>query len=160
MGIMNAESKIVPLLREGVHVIKMVVYRVLKDGLTERSPSGEEEHGSRLAGAVVNELFGTPNREEPFLSFARDNGTTIRTELERIAVDYPEMKIPLTDALRIQFLCDSREGADNPRLLVQARDLGILILERDLPLPDAFMALARRLGEEYNLTRQARIPSA
>lgn len=157
---MTAESKIVPLLREGVHVIKMVVYRVLKDGLTERGPSGEEEHNSRLAGAVVNELFGTPNREEPFLSFARDNGTTIRAELERIAVDYPEMKIPLTDALRIQFLCDSREGSDNPRLLVQARDLGILILERDLPLPDAFMALARRLGEEYNLTRQARIPSA
>jgi hypothetical protein len=157
---MNAESKIVPVLREGIHVIKMVVYRVLRDGIFEKDSPAGEEYASRLAGAVVNELFGTPNREEPFLSFSRENSDSIRTEMERVAADYPEMRIPLTDALRIQFLCDSREGLDNPRLLVQARDLGILILERDLPLPDAFMSLARHLGEEYQLTRQVRIPSA
>ncbi len=157
---MNTESKIVPVLREGVHIVKMVLYRVVKEGFTDRDPPMEEDRASKLAGAVVNELFGTPNREEPFLSFARDNRSSIRTEMERLAAEYPEMKIPLTDALRIQFLCDSREGFDDTRLLVQARDLGILMLERDLPLPDAFMALARRLGEEHNLTRQVHIPSA
>lgn len=157
---MHAESKIVPVLREGIHVIKMVLYQVLKEGLADRDASLDDDQASKLAGAVVNEMFGTPNREEPFLSFARDNRSSIRAEMERIASDFPEMKIPLTDALRIQFLCDSREGFDDPRLLIQARDLGILLLERDLPLPDAFMALARRLGEEHNLTRQVRIPSA
>lgn len=157
---MNTESKIVPILREGIHVIKMVLYRVLKEELTERDSSMGDEWASRLAGAVVNELFGTPNREEPFLTFARDNHLQIREELGRIASDFPEMKIPLTDALRIQFLCDSREGSDDTRLLVQARDLGILQMDRDLPLPDAFMSLARRLGEEHHLTRQVHIPSA
>ncbi|NPU84062.1 MAG: hypothetical protein HPY65_06195 [Syntrophaceae bacterium] len=157
---MNAESKIVPVLREGIHIVKMVLYRILKEGLVEGDCSLDDDQASKLAGAVVNEIFGTPNREEPFLSFSRDNRSKIRAEMKRLAVEYPEMKIPLTDALRIQFLCDSREGFDDPRLLVQARDLGILMLERDLPLPDAFMALARRLGEEHNLTRQVHIPSA
>jgi hypothetical protein len=154
---MRDESKLTPVLRDGIHIIKMVLFKMLRSGLEERHPAWERADINRLAGAVINGLFGTPNREEPFLSFAKSNAALIDEETGRIAAEFPEMRIPITDALRVQFLCDSREGFDNERALLKARDLGILILEREIPLPDHFMTLARRLGEAHRVTRQVRI---
>ena len=108
---------------------------------------------------IINGLFGTPNREEPFLSFAKAHAALIDEEIGRLAAEYPEMRIPITDALRVQFLCDSREGCDSEAVLARARDLGILILDREVPLPDHFMTLARRLGEAHHVTCQVRIHS-
>jgi hypothetical protein len=152
-GAMTYDNRLIPVLREGIHIIKMILFKMLKDGLAARHPDREQAYINKLAGAVTNGLFGTPNREEPFLSFATTNEILIDEELKRIAAEFPEMKIPLTDALRVQFLCDSQEGFENLSLLANAKELGILILEREIPLPDHFMTSARRLGEEYNMTR-------
>ena len=159
-GAMKLENRLIPILREGIHIIKMVLFKVTRNGLAERHPHRERAFISQLTGAMINELFCTPNHEEPFLSFAITNRPLIEEELKRIADDYPELRIPLTDALRAQFLCDSQEGIENPVMLTQARDLGILITERDIPLPDHFMTLARSLGEGSRVTQQAHIGSA
>lgn len=156
---MSDEQKLIPVLRDGIHIIKMVLFKMLRSGLEARHPSWAQADIGRLAGAVINGLFGTPNREEPFLSFAKSHAALIDEEIGRIASEFPEMRIPITDALRVQFLCDSREGCDNEAALVRARDLGILILEREVPLPDHFMTLARRLGEAHQVTHQVRIHS-
>ena len=156
---MNDEQTLIPVLREGIHIIKIVLFKMLRSGLEERHPSWERADIGRLAGAVINGLFGTPNREEPFLSFAKAHAALIDKEIGRIAAEYPEMRIPITDALRVQFLCDSREGCDNEAALARARDRGILILDREVPLPDHFMTLARRLGEAHQVTCQVRIHS-
>jgi len=157
---MNDEIRLIPLLREGIHVIKMVLFKTLRNGLAERHPRRERIFVNQLAGAVINELFGTPNREEPFLSFGIANRALIETELAGLAGDYPELRGPLSDALRVQFLCDSREGLENPALLTRADVLGILIRDREVPLPDTFMNLARSLGEEHQMTLQIRFGSA
>ena len=157
---MTYENKLVPILRDGIYIIKMVLFKMMRSALAERYPDGEQAFVNKLTGAVVNTLFGTPNREEPFLSFAKSNKILIDEEISNIAVEFPEMKIPITDALRVQFLCDSQEGFDNETMLMKARDLGILIMEREVPLPDHFMTLARNLGEEYNMTHQVQINSA
>lgn len=159
-GAMTLENKLIPILREGIHIIKMVLFKTVREGLGERYTHQERTFVNQLTGAMVNELFCTPNREEPFLSFAVTNRPLIEEEMKKIAADFPELKIPLTDALRVQFLCDSQEGLDNPLLLTQARDLGILIIDRDIPLPDNFMTLARSLGEGSQVTRQTPIGSA
>jgi hypothetical protein len=57
----------------------------------------------------------------------------------------------LSDALRIQTLCDHQQGIDSSRTLQRAKDFGFLIEERDIPLPSSFMTLARRLGAEHSL---------
>ena len=80
--------------------------------------------------------------------------------MKALAVEYPELTIPLTDVLRGQFICDSREGFENPVILNQAKELGVLLVERDFPLPDQFMTLARSLGEFSDITRQAPMGSA
>ena len=157
---MTMENKLIPILREGIHIIKMVLFKTVRNGLAERYPQQERSFINQLTGAMINELFCTPNHEEPFLSFAITNRPLIDEGIKRIAGDFPELRIPLTDALRVQFLCDSQEGLDNPSMLTQARDLGILIAERELPLPDHFMTLARSLGEGSHVTHQAHIGSA
>jgi hypothetical protein len=157
---MTSENKLVHILRDGIYIIKMVLFKMMRSALAERYPDEEQAFINKLTGAVVNTLFGTPNREEPFLSFAKSNKILIDEEMKNIAVEFPEMKIPITDALRVQFLCDTQEGFDNETMLIMARDLGILIMEREVPLPDHFMTLARKLGEEYNVTHQVQIHSA
>jgi hypothetical protein len=157
---MTMENRLIPVLREGIHIIKMVLFKTIRNGLAERYPHQEQTFISQLTGAMINELFCTPNHEEPFLSFAITNRPLIEEEMKRIADDFPELRIPLTDALRVQFLCDSQEGLENPLMLTKVRDFGVLITERDIPLPDHFMTLARSLGEGSQVTHQVRVKSA
>ena len=58
----------------------------------------------------------------------------------------------ITDALRIQVLCDNQEGEDSAVILQQAEEFGFLVKDREIPLPSTFMTLIRRLGEEHGLT--------
>jgi hypothetical protein len=157
---MEYEERLIPILREGIHIVKMFLYKELRQALSGKYADRERFFVGRLTGAIINELFGTPNREEPFLTFSRENETIIREELKSLAVDYPELKIPLTDVLRVQFICDSRGGFENPAILHQAKELGVLLVERDFPLPDQFMNLARSLGEINEITRQVHMGSA
>jgi len=154
------EYKLVPILREGIEVVRMAFFKKLQAHLFEKYPDKERQFINRLTGAVINNLFGTYNQEEPFLSFSRDNAALIGQEVEDIAVELEEMRIPLTDALRTQFLCDSLDGIDSSHVLSHARDIGVLIEERDVPMPDHFMNLVRRLGEASHIIRQVEIGSA
>jgi hypothetical protein len=151
---MEYEKRLIPILREGIHIVKMFLYKNLRQGLSEKYADRERVFVGRLTGAIINELFGTPNREEPFLTFNRENEAIIKGELKTLAADYPELKIPLTDALRVQFICDSQEGVENAVILNQAHDLEMLLVAREFPLPDQFMTLARSLGEISDITRQ------
>ena len=61
------------------------------------------------------------------------------------------MRIPLTDALRMQSLCDQMDDVEGESYLEQAQGTGILIGERDLPLPNSFMDMVRRMGKAFGL---------
>jgi hypothetical protein len=152
--------RLLPILREGIEVIRMVLFKKLQVHLSEKYPEKELQFINRLAGATINNLFGTYNQEEPFLSFSQENAAFIGQEMKAIAVELEEMRIPLTDALRIQFLCDSLGGIDSSHVLTHARDIGVLIEERNVPLPDHFMNLVRRLGETSHIIHQVEIGSA
>ncbi len=154
---MEAENKLVPVLRGGVEVIKMIFFKKLKDTLSKDYPDKDNKYISRLSAAILNELFGTPNPNEPFVSFARENRRRIDAELRAVPIKFKEMRIPLTDALRIQFLCDSMEGIDSKDVLENAKDLGILMVEREVPLPKNFMNLVRRLGSAFQVITPAQI---
>ena len=61
------------------------------------------------------------------------------------------MRIPLTDALRVQYLCDSHEGINSESILEKAGRMKILISEREAPLPGAFMSIVRSFGVAYKI---------
>ena len=156
---MNQESKLIPVLREGVQIIKMIFFKELKTHLTRTHPERSADEIVMLAGALINELFGTPNDQEPYAAFVSRNRPVIEKQMAAIATDFENMKIPLTDALRVQFLCDDLEGIPaREDILKQAKALDILIVDREIPLPKTFMQLTRRLGAAYHLLDPAAAP--
>lgn len=148
---MQYESKLIPALREGVDIVKMILFKKLKMHLPKKYPHKDAKHIGWLSGAIINELFGTPNPAEPFATFVAENKFFIKLEMKNITSDLPEMRIPLTDALRVQFLCDHQEGIDSSHILSQAKQLGILMMDRDAPMPAKFMGLVRKLGSSFDL---------
>ncbi len=149
----EVKREFIPSLREGVDVVRMIFFKSMKDHLAEKYPEENEDYSGLCAAAVMNELFGTPNPEERFAKFAADNQERIDLELRRINTNFPELCIPITDALRIHFLCNQQEGiaGDHENTLHRARDLGILLEDREVPLPKGFMELVGRLGKAYGL---------
>ena len=148
---MEFESKLIPIMREGIEVIKMICFKELKDVVAKATPAAKGDYVGKLTGAVVNEIFGTPNEEESFQSFSREHQRDIDRVMEMIPQELEKMRIPLTDALRMQYLCDGMEMRDSVKLLERAEKNGILMKDRELPLPHHFIELVRRLGSSYGL---------
>lgn len=144
-------SRLIPVLREGICVVQMVLFKELRDLLGRKYPARDPLPLAMLTGAITNELFGSLHREEKFEEFRRQNRADIEQELLSLARDLPDLAAPLTDALRIQALCDNREEKDSARILNQAADIGLLLPDRELPLPSTFMTMARTLGAAHQL---------
>ena len=148
----ETNSQLIPVLREGLSVVQMIVFKEIRASLTDKYPGFTPGDLSMLAGAIVSELFGSPNPGEKFVHFRKKNWGIIEQELLSLHSDKPMLCAPITDAPRIMALCDSREGnGDGSAVLIRANELGILIKDREIPLPSSFMTLVRNLGKEHNL---------
>ncbi len=148
---MENESKLIPILREGVEIVKMIAFRDLREVVCRRFPERERQYHNKLTGAVINRCFGIVNSEPAFQEFAQSEYQMIDDILNRLTADLPQLRIPLTDALRIMVLCDHQEGMDNSKILLQTQNYGILLVERDLPMPHRFIELVRRIGASLGL---------
>ncbi|MCP4686983.1 MAG: hypothetical protein GY859_02975 [Desulfobacterales bacterium] len=148
---MEFQSKLVPVLRESIDVVKMILFKELKRHTAEKYPDKSAAWTGKLSGAILNDLFGAPNTQEPFLTFVQENGERIEAEMKNISTRFEALQIPLTDALRVQFLCDSQEGVDSEFVLSRARELGILIEDREIPLPNTFMNMVRKIGVAHEI---------
>lgn len=146
-----SKSRLIASLREGIAVVQMVFFKEIRKHLDTAYQQLDQPSRAMLAGAITNELFGTPNPEPKFVQFRRSYHREIVQELHDLARNLPFLRSYLTDALRVQALCDHQEGSEDLNLLDQARKLGILVEQRDLPLPSVFMTLVRGLGEQYQL---------
>jgi len=149
----NIDRKLIPCLREGIDVVKMIFFKNLKVYLLKKFPGKGDVYAGMLAGAMMNDLFGSPNPQEKFRIFAEENSKRIRQELENVTTEFKDLCILLTDALRMHFLCNHQEGIEdnNEEILKKARDYGILIEARDVPLPKGFMELVYRVGKANGL---------
>ena len=145
------ESKLIPILREGIDMVKLIIYLKLKEHIAQKDPVKSGDYVNKLTGAIVNRLFGIVNEQEEFVNFSEKNQDAINRELTAFSSNLSELCIPLTDALRVQFLCDSREGNDNPEILKHAREIGVLVEERDVPMPARFIHLVRSLGTAFGI---------
>jgi len=148
-------SRLIPVLREAICVVQMVLFKELRSLLAQKYPERDALSVAMLTGAVTNELFGSLNMEEKFQDFRRRNRAAIEQELLGLATELPGLAAPLTDALRMQALCDQvmdeNKEERNEKLLTQAAEIGLLIKEREMPLPSTFMTMARALGDEHHL---------
>ena len=145
------KSRLIGALREGVGLVQMIFFKEVRALLKKNHPDMDDKKQLMLAGAITNELFGTPNPEPQFVAFRQDNQAIIEDEMKGLALNLGHLCAYLTDALRVQALCDNQEGIEDPGVLQAAEALGLLVKERNLPLPSAFMTLVRGLGEQYQL---------
>lgn len=156
------DSKVIPVMREAVVTVHLVLFRQLKKALAESYSDWGSQDFSQLVGCIVNDLFGTPTDDPESASFARKHRDVIEKELWRITENVPDMLPFLTDALRMQTLCDHEEGINSLPTLLRARTVGVLQEERTLPMPSTFMLSVRQLGSKHGLikTMDLKDPSA
>jgi hypothetical protein len=145
------KSQLLTVLHEGVGLVQMILFKELRTLLGKKFTGKDIVYLSMLAGAITNELFGSQNPEEKFQTFRQENGALIEQELLGLAEDLPALRENITDALRIQTLCDSQAGRDSSANLIRAAELGLLVNDREIPLPSTFMTMIRMLGEQHGL---------
>lgn len=145
------QSPLISSLREAVSVVQMVLYKEMRTRLLTQRPDLAPEHVVMLAGSITNAVFGTDNPAEKFVRFRQDNQAAIEQQLLALSDGFPSLCPLLTDALRIQTLCDHQEGDDSSTTLVRAKQCNFLLEERPVPLPSTFMAAVRELGKQHNL---------
>ncbi len=145
------KSQLLAILREGVGLVQMILFKELRAFLGRKQEGEDRLYVSMLAGAITNELFGTQNPEQKFQLFREENRALIEQGLLGLSQDLPDLRSNITDALRVQTLCDSQEGHDSAACLTRADELGILVKDREIPLPSTFMTMIRTLGEQHGL---------
>ncbi len=145
-------SELIDVLRETISVVQMVIFKELRRVFAQKYAEKDTISRAMLVGAIINKLFGMENPEKKFQEFNRQNGAVIEQELLGFAGEFPQLLPYLTDALRVQVLCDQQEGEDSTRILEQAEELRILLKDREVPLPSTFMTQVRDLGEKHGLT--------
>jgi len=145
------KSQLVNSLREGVSIVQMVFFKETRANLLRKKPALDTSHLVMLAGSITNEVFGSQNPEEKFVRFCKENRSDIEQELLSIKDDLASLCPVLTDALRIQTLCDHQEGDDSSTILLKAKEFNFLVEDRDVPLPSSFMTSVRELGTQHDL---------
>ncbi|WP_339135064.1 MAG: hypothetical protein WGN25_16970 [Candidatus Electrothrix sp. GW3-4] len=147
------DAKIIPVMREAITTVQMVLFQRLKENISQRSGQYSEEETIRLAGALVNNLYGSEATDSQVNRFARSHRELIEKELRGLSSRLPELIPHITDSLRMQTLCDNHEGIHSIPCLLLARELGLLDEERELPLPSTFMLSVRKLGAATGLVK-------
>ncbi len=147
----NKDSRLIPILREGVAIIQMIFFKNLKPVIAKKYPDLENSEQIMLTGAITNEIFGSHNKDAKFLQFHAKYRGTIEQELLAIQDELPQLINPIADALRIQVLCDKQEEIDSTNILQLADSINILPPDREVPMPSAFMDTVRTLGALYKL---------
>ena len=153
------DAKIIPVMREAITTVQMILFQRLKESISQRysensAYSGQsEEDNIRLAGAVVNNLYGSDALDPQVNLFARNHRELIEEELRQLSLQMAELIPHITDSLRMQTLCDNHEGVHSIPCLLLAKELGLLNEERELPLPSTFMLSVRKLGAESGLVK-------
>ncbi len=145
------DAKIIPVMREAIVMVQMILYQRLKDDVQKRYQDWSDQEKIWLTGAVVNNLFGTEAADPEVNDFARKHRELIEQELRELKDRVKDLVSHLTDAMRMQTICDNHEGIHSLPCLLMAKELGLLDAERVLPMPSTFMIAVRKLGAEYGM---------
>lgn len=151
------DSKLLPVMREAVATVQMILFKVLRESMQRRYADWPESDCIKLAGAVVNNLFGTQPTDPAVASFGAAHRELVDSELRELAEHCRELIPFLTDTLRMKTICDNQEGIHSIPSLLMAKALGILQEERALPMPSTFMLSVRTLATQHGLVEPMQV---
>ena len=145
------DNKVIPVMREAVTTVQMVLFKALRQNVHDRYVDQDDNYHTHLAGAVINNLFGTLPMDEEVINFAGNHRELVERELHGLKESVSELIPIVTDALRMKTICDNQEGIHSIGSLLMAKALGILQEERVLPMPSTFMLQVRLLASTHGL---------
>lgn len=144
-------NKVIPVMRDSVTMVQMVLFKMLRQSIHDRYVDESADYHTQLAGAVVNNLFGTRPHDMGMEAFAATHRELVERELRELPATCPELLPVLTDGLRMKTICDNQEGIHSIGSLLMAKALGILDEARELPMPSTFMLQVRALAAAHGL---------
>lgn len=137
------DNRLLPLMREAVLMVRMLLHRQLLQDFAAQRPELAPEDRVRLAGALINDLFGTVPADESVGAFARAQRALVEAAMRGLAAHSGKLRPLITDALRMHCICDGQEGVNTTASLLMARAIGLLEEERPMPMPSTFMLAVR-----------------
>lgn len=145
------DNKVIPVMREAITTVQMVLFKLLRQSVHDRYVDQTDDYHNQLAGAVINNLFGTQPLDGAITAFGAANRELVERELRELSATVQALIPIITDALRMKTICDNQEGIHSIPSLLMAKALGILQEERELPLPSTFMLQVRTLAAHHGL---------
>ncbi|MBU1036432.1 hypothetical protein KKF32_00165 [Patescibacteria group bacterium] len=141
---------------QGVDVVKLVLYKVLTEDFAEKYKEKGEKFYKTLATSIINEIFGCHNPESQ-KTFS-ENKKIVAEEIKNLGTKHPELKRPITDALRVFIQANQMLGSSTMKdteyvvnLFDKAIERGIFIKGGDAPSPEPFLQMMEELIKKYNL---------
>jgi hypothetical protein len=147
----SVDNKVIPVMREAIATVQMILFKVLRQSVHDRYLDQADSYHIQLAGAAINNLFGTQPIDGAVVAFAAANRELVELELRGLSGRCQSLIPLLTDSLRMKTICDNQEGIHSIPSLLMAKTLGILQENRPLPLPTTFMMQVRLLAAEHGL---------
>jgi len=134
-----------------VDCVKVVLCDIFFEEFNKKFDEKGKDYNMSLSVAAVHEIFGCHNNtSEPVFN---DNKEIIINTIQELGKLKPELKRPITDALRIYWASCATLNRDVPISWVEkmqkAMDSGIFIKDGEPPHPDAFQDMVIALAEKY-----------
>ena len=135
----------------GVDVVRLVLNKILRDDFSKKYQKEGEEFYKTLAGATVNEIFGS-HSEASRITFDKNKETVVE-EIETLGIRHSELKRPITDAIRVYIQASFILRGELPRnysvIFNNAIDRGVFIGGGGQPIPKTFLAMTEELRKKY-----------
>ncbi len=135
----------------GVDIVRLVLYKVLTDDFSEKYKEKGEEFYKTLAGATVNEIFGS-HSEASQITFD-ENRKIIIDEIKNLCTKYTELKRPITDAIRVliqaSFMMSGKLPENQEAIFKNAMERGVFTKGGENPEPNTFLEMTKELGKKY-----------
>ena len=155
---MFGKKRLAKKMISGVDTVRLVLYKVLTDEFSKKYQEKVEEFYKTLAGATVNEIFG--NHTEASQITFDENRKIIVGEIKNLGTKYPELKRPITDAIRVliqaSFMLSGKLPENQESIFKNAMERGVFIKGGEKPEPNTFLEMTEELGKQYgNFLRQS-----
>ncbi len=140
----------------GVDLIKLTIYKVMIELYKNLPTDKNEEICEYFAGASVNEIFGCHN--EMSLKTYNENSAFIDDGLKKLSTEYPDLKQPITDSLRVYVQANHMLGSKIMKdidfimeLFKKSEDRGLFRKGGEPPNPLTYLDMTKRIARQYDI---------
>jgi hypothetical protein len=138
---------------QGVDAVKLVLYKILTDEFSKKYQNEGEEFYKTLAAAIINEIFCCHNKKSR--SILNENKNIVIGEIKNLGVNHPELKQPITDALRVfvqaNFMLSEKTQNNFQEVFDNAIERGIFIKGGEKPELKSFLEMTKELIQQHNI---------